>query len=279
MENDRLPIEEFPLDRSPRRVVSLIPSLTESLFDLNLGDLLVGVTDFCVHPVDKVATLPRVGGTKTPDIPAIIRLEPELVFANREENRKKDVEALRAAGVPVWVTYPRTVADVFFILWEIMERFGETSMVPRVRLIEQTFDLVQGVSKAQDRPVRVFAPIWKNPLMTFTQDTYLHDVLAVCGGENVFADLADRYPTVTLAQVEAAQPEVILLPSEPYAFSEADKAMFAVLDIPAAKHDRILLVDGSLLTWHGTRLAYTLDTVPGLLSTGEMDGERGQASE
>ncbi len=264
-------ISEFPLDHAPRRIVSLVPSMTESLFDMNLGGRLVGITDYCVHPAKNVSSLPRVGGTKTPDIAAIIDLKPDLVLGNREENRKEDIEALAASGIPVWVMYPRTVADVFVILWEIMERFGETSMVPRIRLIEQMFDLVRGTSEAMGKRPRVFVPIWKQPLMTINHDTYLHDVIAVCGGENVFALETARYPKISLEAVEAAQPDIVLLPSEPYAFMESDKAMFSKMDIPAAKYDHIRLLDGSLLTWHGTRLAYTLDVVPGLLFTGELD--------
>lgn len=283
---------DLPVSEPPQRVVSLVPSVTESLFDLNLGSRLVAITDYCVFPEAGVAQLPRIGGTKNPDVERIIEIRPDLVIANQEENRKEDVDALQAASIPVWVTFPKTVPDVFNLLWNIMYAFGETSMVPRVRLIEYSYDWVLGITKAnEDNPCRVFVPIWKDPLMTFNADTYAHDVLRVCGGTNVFADRervypleADlgmgqpypkddkrvagrdtRYPRVTLEEVEAAQPDVILLPSEPYAFSAADVLMFSKLDVPAARNQRIHLVDGSLLTWHGTRVAYALNTFPDLL--------------
>lgn len=283
---------DSPVETPPRRVVSLVPSVTESLFDLNLGDRLVAVTDYCVHPAEGVARLPKIGGTKNPDIARIIALRPDLVIVNREENRREDAEALQAAGIPVWVTHPRTVADAINLLWNIMHVFDEPAMVPRVRLIEQTLDWVQGISRALERRTRVFVPIWWNPLMTFNAETYIHDLLYVCGGDNVFADrerryplAADigqaipydlddprvagrdtRYPRVTLEEVQVAQPEVILLPSEPFAFSFEHVQIFSKLDVPAAHSGRIHLVDGSLLTWHGTRLAYALSTLPTLLA-------------
>lgn len=281
---------QAPVMPPPQRVVSLVPSVTESLFDLNLGSRLIAVTDYCKYPEAGVAALPRIGGTKNPDVERIITLQPDLVIANVEENRRADVEALQAAGIPVWVTFPRTVAEAINLLWDMMRVFDEASMVPRVRLIEQTMDWVVGLSKSrEDNPTRVFAPIWLDPLMTFNADTYIHDLLRVCGGLNVFAErqrqyplkadlgeaeplppektegLDTRYPRITLDEVVAAQPDVILLPSEPFEFTEAHVPMFAALDVPAAHQKRIHLVDGALLTWHGTRLAYALNTFPALL--------------
>lgn len=286
---------ETPVSEPPERVVSLVPSLTESLFDLNLGKRLVGRTSYCIFPIGQVDHIPAVGGTKNPDVEQIIALQPDLVFANMEENRKEDVEALQAAGLTVWVTFPQTVQDVFTLLWNIMHIFDETAMVPRIRLIEQTYDRLLGVAEARTETLpRVFVPIWYDPLMTANHETYLHDVLRVCGGENVFADRerqfplqadlgetealpADdtriqgrdtRYPRITMEEVAAAQPDVILLPSEPFLFTDAHVTIFRELDIPAAKNNRIHLVDGTLLTWHGTRLAYAFDQLPAYFQLG-----------
>jgi ABC-type Fe3+-hydroxamate transport system substrate-binding protein len=284
---------EAPVSSPPRRVVSLVPSVTESLFDLNLGDRLVAITDYCIYPEAGVAKLPRIGGTKNPDTQRIIDLRPDLVIANREENRKEDVVALQQAGIPVWVTFPHTVAEAFNLLWNIMHVFDEPLMVPRIRLMEQTMDWIWRISekKLEDNPCRVFAPIWLDPLMTFNADTYAHDLLRICGAINVFgerdrlyplkADLGQaeplapddprssgrdtRYPRVTMEEVVAAQPDMILLPSEPFHFTQEHVTLFAGLDIPAAHNGQIILIDGSLLTWHGTRLAYALDTIPALL--------------
>lgn len=265
---------EIPVNEPPRRVVSLVPSMTESLFDLSLGHVVVGVTKFCTRPAEKLASLPRVGGTKDPDIPQIVDLRPDLVIMNQDENRKEDIDALEAAGIPVWVTFPKKVSDVFVMLWNVMYAFEETSMVPRIRLIEQAYDWVLGVTKEhEDKPCRVFVPMSMNPLMTFNHDTYSHDVLAVCGGVNIFADAEERYPQVDMAAVAAAKPDVILLPSETFCFTEEHVAMFSELDVPAAQKKQIHLIEGPLLTWYGTRLAYALNDIPPLLCPVMSDGE------
>lgn len=282
---------DAPVETPPTRVVSLVPSITESLFDLNVGSRLVAVTDYCTRPPDEVARLPRIGGTKNPDVERIIALKPDLVIANQEENRLEDVEALQAAGVHVWVTFPCTVRESFNLLWNIMHVFDEASMVERVRAMEWTCDWLERMSEARETPCRVFAPIWLDPLMTFNADTYCHDLLRVCGGDNVFAererlyplkaDLGEadayapddsraagrdtRYPRITFDEVVAAQPDVILLPSEPYEFTQQHIPLFAHLDVPAARNNQIHLIDGTLLTWHGTRVGYAFNTIPALL--------------
>lgn len=282
---DQLP--EF--DSAPQRVVSLIPSMTETLFELNIGDRMIACTDYCIHPASKLEHLPRVGGTKNPDIERIIEFRPDLVLMNEEENRKADAEALVKAGIPVWVTFPHTVAETINLLWDIVSVFDETMMVPRLRLIEQLLDWVRGISEQKPKLPSVFVPIWLDPLMTFNSQTYMHDLLLVCGAINVFADrerlyplkadlgLAEaypeerlkdrdtRYPRISFEELEKAQPEIILLPDEPFKFDESHLALFANLDVPAARNNRIHLIDGSLLTWHGIRLAYALDYLPKLL--------------
>jgi len=274
-----------PIDFIPQRVVSLVPSMTESLFDLGLGSRLVGVTKYCTRPSEGVARLPKVGGTKNPDIAAICALRPDLVLMNSEENRREDADALGAAGIAVWATEPRTVRESLDLLWQLMDVFEQPQMVPRVRLIEVTYEWISGIT-INRTPPRVFVPIWRDPWMTANAETYLSDILRVCGGLNVFAererryplaaDLGEaeprtaaerdtRYPRVTLAEIEAAQPDIILLPDEPYPFSAQDANAFASLDCPAAHTGAIFPVDGALLTWHGTRLAYALQDLPRLL--------------
>jgi ABC-type Fe3+-hydroxamate transport system substrate-binding protein len=282
---------DAPVTQPPRTVVSLVPSVTESLFDLNLGSRVIAVTDYCVHPMEKVSHLPHIGGTKNPDVERIIAMRPDLVIANQEENRKEDVEQLQEAGIQVWVTFPRSVRDAFNLLWNIMHLFDEPTMVERVRAIEWTCDWLERLDESRHTSCCVFTPIWLDPLMTFNADTFAHDLLRVCGGTNIFADRerqyplkADlgeaepyasddprivghdtRYPRVTLEEVVAAQPDVILLPHEPYPFDERHVPIFADLEVPAARNGRIALVDGSLLTWHGTRMARAFDIIPNLL--------------
>jgi ABC-type Fe3+-hydroxamate transport system substrate-binding protein len=250
----------------PQRIVSLVPSLTEALFVLGLGGRVVGVTDWCVHPADAVARLPKLGGTKNPDLSAILALRPDLVIANQEENRRKDVERLRAAGVVVWVTYPRTVHDGAALLREIA-LLGATANAIR-DVVEPVEAALNAAHAARGGPLqRVFCPIWRDPWMSVGPDTYAHDLLTLCGGENVFGGRGDRrYPRVRLAEVEAAAPDVVLLPDEPYSFGPVDAAEIARLDIPAAREGRIHLIDGTWVSWYGPRIRRALEGLRPLLA-------------
>jgi ABC-type Fe3+-hydroxamate transport system substrate-binding protein len=247
--------------RSAKRIVSLVPSVTESLFCLGLGGRVVGITDWCVHPRNRVAALPRVGGTKNPSLRRILALEPDLVIANREENRERTVLALRAAGVEVWVTYPRTVRDAVALLGELAQLGASAEAIEAV--VRPVEEAVQ--SAEEQRPARalpVFCPIWKRPWMTVGGDTYASSLLELCGGANVFADCGDRrYPIVERAQIVAAAPEVILLPSEPYDFGPRDVLELAQLTLPAARNGRIHLIDGTLVSWYGPRIEPAIATI------------------
>jgi iron complex transport system substrate-binding protein len=253
----------------PQRVVSLVPSITESLFDLDLGDRVVGITDYCIHPAGRLTLLPRLGGIRNPDIARIIALQPDLVLLNREANREEDARQLIEAGIPIWASHPQTVMEAINLLWDIMNVFAEPSATERVRWIERQMDWTAAAT-AQRRPVRVFVPIWYAPWLSASPQTYLHDLLRVCGGQNIFGEenpeSAAPYPQVTLEQVVAAQPEVILLPDEPFALHERPVADLSALDIPATKSHRIHLVEGTLLAWPGTRVARAFAEIAPLLS-------------
>lgn len=251
--------------RPPRRIVSLIPSTTETLCRLGLADALVGVTVYCREPADVVRTKPRVGGEKDPDLAKIRALAPDLVVANVEENRREHVETLRAWGIAVWVTYPRTVADGIRMIRELG---ALTATETRAAAMAGALDaLIAEVAAATARrpPVPVFYAIWREPWMTVGRDTYVHDMLRLCGGASVFADHPDRYPTVTLDDVAARRPAVILLPDEPFRFRRAHRADFApYADVPAVRDGRVHLVDGKPFSWHGPRIADALRTIPPL---------------
>lgn len=280
---------------APRRVVSLVPSMTESLFDLGHGDHLVGVTEYCRPPASAALRLARVGGTKDPDTARVASLQPDLVLANQEENGRPAVEAMEAAGLKVWVTFPRSVAESLQVLWALVELFRmEPESVMKVRTLETSWDWTLRAAAGR-APTRVFCPIWQEESpgagiwwMTFNRHTYAHDVLACCGGENVFADRerrypleADlgraepeelvgrdtRYPRVLPVEASSRSPEVILLPSEPYAFNKAGADQLRALlgDTPAVRNNRVIPIDGTLLTWHGTRLARALAEIPSQL--------------
>jgi len=248
----------------PRRIVSLVPSLTELLFTLGVGDAVVGCTIYCTQPPDGVATKVRVGGEKNPKLELIRDLGADLVIANIEENLREHVETLRGWGIAVHVVYPRTVAAGIAMIRELGDVVGAggpgTALANALeaRLAETRAHL------AGRRPVRVFCPIWRNPYMTLNADTYVHDMLATCGGANVFGGAATRYPQVTLAAAAAAAPEVILLPDEPYRFRRVHTADFE--PYPPLKAAAVHLVDGKILSWYGHRIGEALETLPALLA-------------
>ncbi len=255
-----------PPRSAARRIVSLVPSLTEALFALELGERVVGVTDWCVHPAAAVAGLPKVGGTKNPSLARIRELTPDLVIANQEENRQRDVERLREAGIDVWVTYPRTVRDTLSLL-EHLAALGAPEPM-RSTLLRETREAIEAADAARPaRPARVFCPIWKTPWMAVGADTYADDLLRLCGGHNVFRERRERrYPIVEPEEIVAAAPEVILLPDEPYRFGPREVAELADLDLPAAREGRIHLLDGTLVSWYGPRTRAAIHTISQLLA-------------
>ena len=249
----------------PGRIVSLVPSLTEALFALGLGERVVGVTDWCVHPADGVAALPKLGGTKDANVEAIVALAPDLVIANHEENTRRVVEKLRAAGLEVWVTYPRTVREGAALLRELAG-LGATPEAIAAVVVPVEAAVARAEAAEIARPVPVFCPIWRDPWMAVGRDTYIHSMLELCGGANVFADRGDRrYPIVAFDDVVAAAPEVILLPDEPYAFGPRDARELAQLDIPAARNSRIHCIDGTWVSWYGARIRPAVAALRSLL--------------
>ena len=275
----------------PRRVVSLVPSMTESIFDLGFGESVVGITDYCTKPAAALAHLPRLGGPKNPHLSKIIDLKPELVLANWEENSRQTVEALEDAGLFVWVTFPKSVRNALDVLWTLVGLYSSRQAAIRMEVLEMSLDWARN-SAAESQPMRYFCPIWHDETsaglpwwMTFNADTYAHDLLSIMGGENIFASRtrrypleADlglvqaqeagerdvRYPRVTFAEITSADPQVILLPDEPYVFSEAQRQELVTLlaESEAVRAGRIYPVDGSLITWHGSRLAHALRELP-----------------
>jgi ABC-type Fe3+-hydroxamate transport system substrate-binding protein len=259
------------LARPPRRIVSLVPSVTETLCALGLTEALVGVTAYCVEPRDVVRTKTRIGGEKDPDLGAIRALAPDLVVANIEENVREHVETLRGWGVAVWVTYPRTVAEGLAMIRELGEVTGTAERAAAILAELEPLHARVRAATAHRRAVPVFYPIWRAPWMTINRDTYVHDLLAVCGGANVFGDAPARYPTVTLEEMAARRPEVIVLPDEPFRFRRAHLADFAPFGgVPAVRDGRVHLVDGKPFSWHGPRLGEALRTIPAMF--GAPDG-------
>jgi ABC-type Fe3+-hydroxamate transport system substrate-binding protein len=242
-----------------RRVVSLVPSLTEWLVLAGVRDRLVGVTAWCVEPAGVVADLAKVRGTKNPDLDAIRRLEPDLVVANAEENRKLDVERLEADGLAVFVTLPTTVAGAVSELRDLAAAVGD---LPAAAAIDA--DLVAAVAEAyRNRPattVRYACAVWRDSWRWLGRRTYAADLLGLAGGEPVLDDPATRYPRIEPDAMAALGPQLVLLPSEPYEFGRADAD-----EVAAWSRARVELVDGRALTWYGPRIPAALASLRELL--------------
>ena len=223
----------------PSRVVSLVPSLTESLA-VSAPEVLVGATQWCTEPPD--LDVARVRGTKNPDLAAIRALEPDLVIANKEENRELDVRRLRAAGIGVLVTVIETVPEALTALDQLFTR----------TLGLRAPDWLDEATALWSRPVpepalRVAVPIWRDPWMVVGRSTFAGDLLRRAGLVNVYADHADRYPTLSVREVDAAGADLVLLPDEPYVFTADDGP--AAFPTTATR-----LVSGRLITWYGPSL-------------------------
>lgn len=270
-------------DAPPARVVSLIPSMTASIFDLGLGGAMAGCTDYCVEPPEGTSRLVKVGGPRDARLEDILALDPDLVIANPEENERALVDDLRARGVAVWMILPRTVHHAIEVLWGLAHLFASEPAVYRILALEPALDWTR-MAMSNNPAWTYFCPIWLEEegkarrWMTFNRGVYPADLLAVMGGENVFAGrtrtpsgdtgLGECYPWVTEDEIKRAAPDVILLPSEPYAFGDAHRGLVgeAFPHTPAVQKGRIISVDGSLIVWPGTRLARALDELPALLS-------------
>ena len=228
------------LAQPARRIVSLVPSTTETLFDLGVGDRVVGVTRFCVHP-DEARTRPKVGGTKDA-IPARIEaLAPDLVVANCEENTREIFDALRGTA-PVWAAFPRTLDEALADLRSLGTLVGsDAESVCRAIELER--------ARLPRRPFSFTYLIWKDPWMAAGPDTFISALLGEGGGINESTS-ADRFPVVTLEELRSRQ-GLLLLSSEPFPF--ADRHVSALVDAGVSR-ERIHLVDGELLSWHGSRL-------------------------
>jgi ABC-type Fe3+-hydroxamate transport system substrate-binding protein len=250
----------------PRRIISLVPSLTEALFVFGLDDEVVGVTNFCVEPRAAVTAKAKVGGTKTLDVPRLLSLKPDLVVASAEENRKEDILALIEAGVKVFVTLPTTVAEAIDLLEQLARMTGAVDAgAPIVEEARETLAEVQADGEGRE-PVRTFCPIWRNPWMTIGPGTYTHNFITVCGAANVFQWRHERYPRVELAELRERDPQLVLLPDEPYRFSAKHVAEITALsDISAVRDGRIYLLEGKHLCWYGPRIAGSLRYVSALL--------------
>jgi ABC-type Fe3+-hydroxamate transport system substrate-binding protein len=270
---------EIDFPTVPRRVVSLVPSETWNVASLGCAAALAGRTDYCELPADVVQSLPSVGGTKNPRVDDVCALAPDLVLANQEENTRGDLEELVRRGVRVFISFPKRVGQGLGHLARLARIFGVEGDAGVRELLRRGVHALRAAEEARSRtaPIRAFCPIWMKPLMTVHGDTFISDMLDLCGAQNVFADrerryplAADvggatalpcervgdrdvRYPRVTLEEVVARRPELVLLPDEPHPFSEEDAAVFRGLAIPAATSGAVVRTGGKDLCWPGAQ--------------------------
>ena len=224
---------EHRFDAPPRRVVSLVPSLTETLFDLGAGEAVAGITDFCIFPAG--LALPRVGGTKNPRVAEVRALAPDLVYMNLEENLRRHAEEIEAFA-PVFVTEPKSVDDVAELI-ATLAAIHARDAGPLLRELD--------AARFTAAPFTFAVPIWKSPWMWCGGDTYVSALVESTGGRNVLRE-RERYPSMSIEEVLALQPDVVFLPDEPYAFTSEDAA--------AIEGTRVIgPFPGHLFTWHGSR--------------------------
>jgi len=260
-------------DSPPLRVVSLCPSITETVAALGAWDSLVGRTRYCVHPADRVGDVEEVGGTKGPKIDRIRELEPDLVLLNEEENRKEDAEALTALGLRVESFLPSDVPTTAAYIQRLGELLGKSSegAALAAELLGLHRDLqeeAEADSHPDDRPSCVYL-IWRKPWMAAGRSTFISALLEAGGMANSVSS-GERYPELTAGELAALDPEVVLLSSEPFPFAQKHRDELAsATGLPAS---RFTLVDGELLSWHGVRtlagLRYAKELAQGLRQQG-----------
>lgn len=230
---------------NPQRIVSLVPSQTELLFDLGLGDRVVGITKFCIHPAEWFKTKTRIGGTKNFNFEVIHQLNPDLIIGNKEENYLEGIEVL-AKNYPVWMSDIYTLADALAMITAIGSLTQtEAKAQELVNVIKLGFEALKPPA-----PRRALYLIWRNPFMAASSNTFIDAMLPYAGFTNVIAD--ERYPELSAETIRALNPEYILLSSEPYPFKDKHMSELQTL-VPDAK---IRLVNGELFSWYGSRLQY-----------------------
>ena len=231
----------------PKRIVSLVPSQTELLHYLGLEEETAAITRFCIHPKEWFRSKQRIGGTKTINIPAIKKLQPDLIIANKEENVKEQVEEL-ANDFNVLVTDVNSIAEALQMMQQIGQLTGKKKTAN-----ELTKKITNGFSAITlpETNIKAAYLIWNKPYMSIGGDTFINDVLQTCGLQNVFAH-TKRYPEITIEQLKAENCQLVLLSSEPYPFKQKHIDELQQ-QLPDAK---VILVDGEMFSWYGSRMLY-----------------------
>ena len=235
---------------TPQRIISIVPSQTELLYDLGLADRVVGITKFCVHPEEWHIAKTRVGGTKQLDIEKITRLQPDLIIANKEENDRAQIEELQQ-NFPVWISDITTLDHAISMISSIGEVTQTGDQARHITdKITINFETLRSFATEYGQ-VEVAYLIWRDPMMTVSSDTFIHDMLLKCGFVNAFGN-GERYPEIGLQELRLSDPKLIMLSSEPYPFKQKHLAELQS-ECPKAK---VMLVDGEMFSWYGSRLIH-----------------------
>jgi ABC-type Fe3+-hydroxamate transport system substrate-binding protein len=232
----------------PKRIISLVPSQTELLFDLGLDKEIIGLTKFCIHPIEKFAERTKVGGTKKLNLEKIRSLEPDLIIGNKEENQQEQIEELMEE-FPVWMSDIYTLDDAketIAQIGELVDRQPEAAYLNH--LITSGFNDLQMLAAQNGLSKKVAYLIWREPFMAAGKDTFIDDILMLNGLSNAIK--TKRYPELTLAELASIEPDLVFLSSEPYPFKQKHLEEIALF-LPGAK---IMLVDGEMFSWYGSRL-------------------------
>ncbi len=240
------------LTETPRRIISLVPSQTELLYDIGLDDRVIGITKFCVHPQVWFKTKRRVGGTKQVNIDTIHQLQPDLIIANKEENVKEQIEEL-AKHYPVWVSDVNNLSDAYSMIRQIGEITGTQTLSEKITSdIANAFvklkKYLQNFAQTKDQPQTAYL-IWRNPYMAAGGDTFINAMLEAAGLNNIFK-IKNRYPETSIEELKNKNIQLLLLSSEPYPFKQKDINELQK-ELPETK---IILADGEMFSWYGSRL-------------------------
>jgi iron complex transport system substrate-binding protein len=249
-------------EKAPERIVSLTPTVTETLIEMGAGNRVVGITNYCTHPARAVDKIPRVGGTKSIALEKVDALKPDLVIANREENRRRHIDALRES-CPVFVTHPKTVENALKTVADL-GRLTRTS-AKAVEITEACRQILSSIGpEARSKTLATACLIWRDPWMAVGPGGYVNDLLETFGFRNVFKPDDGRYPETNLETIARRRTEVVLLPNERYAFGEPDRKEVGSFLAAKGRPVRVQVVEGSYLTWFGFR------TIQGLRFLGQL---------
>lgn len=246
---NQLLIQEYP-----KRIISIVPSITELLIDLGLTDYIVGRTKFCIHPQSIVKSVAKIGGTKTPDLEKITKLNPDLIICNKEENRKEDVEYLQQK-FHVYVSDINNVDDGLEMIKQIGALTGKDNEAETIiKQIKFPDYAAEGYKK-----ISCLYLIWKNPIMAAGANTYIDDLLRRTGLLNL-APSGSRYPIISEDLLKMLNPKELYLSSEPYPFKEKHVNYFKTM-LPNTK---VSLIDGEMFSWYGSKMIAASEYITGL---------------